>query len=209
LAGSPNDLGTLLVMDSSMPQSARIVLFCLIGILLVILGFLVAFAFLIRRRPAAGGQSETRPAERSAGRVESNGPVLWTEGAAAIGSFEGVAVAERDSLSCPTCRREYDGGLVYCPNDARRLIPASEMLTRPRGVGALCPRCRRAFDPGVRFCPHDAAELQPVNPFESALANGAAPPAGVDAKICPQCRQRYDLTATFCGKDGSELSTLN
>lgn len=212
---SVTEYAALLAMDSSMPGSARVVLFFLIGLLLVILGFLVAFALLIRKRPPAQPATRAR-VKRVVADVEPDdlaeplaaGPVL----AAPVGSAEGLAVeaGTHSSVSCPTCRREYDGDLVFCPSDARRLVPSREMLDRQRGGGSVCPRCRRAFDPGVRFCPHDASELVPVSIYEATSGGRRdAPPAGVLARICPQCRKRYDLAATFCGKDGSELKTIN
>ncbi len=206
----------MLVMESAMPPSARIVLFCLIGLLLVILGFLVAFAVLIRRRPQKAPAAQREPVREVAAEPRSE-PTLAramtaSSGGAAVGGMEGAVAAFEtvSSLSCPTCRREFDGKLVYCPNDARRLVPTSEMLDRTRSGGSVCPRCRRAFDPGVRFCPHDATELVPVSIYEATSgAKHPVAPTGVLAKICPQCRERYDLAATFCGKDGSELRTIN
>lgn len=199
-----------------MPDSARIVLFCLIGLLLVSLGFLVAFALLMRRRPPPQASSrpvviETKISDAPSAFAAVAPPMRAMS--PSVGAVEGVAVetgASSSSLACPSCRREYEGDLVFCPNDARRLVPSTEMVDRARRGGAICPRCRRAFDPGVRFCPHDAADLVPMSIYEATKGGRRDPvPTGVLAKICPQCRKRYDLAATFCGKDGSELRTIN
>jgi predicted amidophosphoribosyltransferase len=110
-------------------------------------------------------------------------------------------------MACPACRREYPAGVQYCPHDARKLVPAADMVERTKS-GAVCPRCRRAFDAGVRYCPHDAEELVPVALWE-ATAGKPEPPAGVVARMCPQCHARYDLAQTFCARDGAELVTIN
>lgn len=202
----------MVALASAMPDGARVVLFCLIGLLLVILGFLVAFVLLLRRRPIA--TPVRREPVPTVSEVEPASPVAVMSAPVAVltpmGSAEGVAVeAGETSLACPSCRRKYEGDLQFCPNDARRLVPAGEMIARARRGGGVCPRCRRAFDPGVRFCSHDASELVPVSLYEATQGRRVAAPTGVLAKICPQCRKRYDLAATFCGRDGTELRTLN
>jgi hypothetical protein len=180
---------------------ARIALFCLIGLLLITLGFLIACAWLLRRRGAgAGGQ------RRSSALLgdELREAALATHDASS--DLSGV-------LGCPTCRRRYESPLKYCPRDARPLVPASE-LDRVKS-GGVCPGCRRAFDPAVRFCPHDAAELVPLSIYQATHAGEAAdeepePGSGDCAgKICPECRSRHELAAMFCGVDGSELVAIN
>ncbi len=186
--------------SAAIPASARIVLFFLIGLLLVVLGFLIAFAVVIRKRQPADDKPSTAAADTS----EELVPVVDEH------LEELMAVAVEEIVACPTCRREYDGELQFCPTDARKLVPASEMLERTRGGGAMCPSCRRAFAPGVRFCPHDAAELVPVSIFEATRGRETnSEPVGVLGKICPQCRERHDLSAVFCSHDGSELVALN
>lgn len=190
--------------------------------LLVLLGFLIAYAVLTRRRPAQPARPQPpRPpvdADDEAIVIEAwDGEPALELGAAAAVAIEGAVAATPPrtpapgAMACPTCRREYEGRLVFCPHDARRLVSAAELADRTRGGGSMCPRCRRAFDPGVRFCPHDAAELVPLSLHEASRDAGksARAPAGVMAKICPQCRHRYDLSATFCAQDGSELRTIN
>ncbi|MCE9576211.1 MAG: hypothetical protein K8W52_23885, partial [Deltaproteobacteria bacterium] len=63
----------------------------------------------------------------------------------------GLAIASSSvppsGMVCPTCRAEFQG-LVYCTRDARRLVPAEEMLTGGRGPGGVCLVCRRGFEPG-------------------------------------------------------------
>lgn len=189
--------------------SSRVVLLCLIGLLLVILGFLIAFALLIRRRPASAmtegplrghdeGPREPRAEEARAART--SGPVAVASG--------GLAVARSETMACPTCRRQYESLLEFCPRDARRLAPLSQLDGRPSGN--VCPACRRASEPGARFCLHDGSELIPVSLYEATRTDAEpAGPTGVMAKICPQCRTRHDLAATFCGRDGVELVAIN
>ena len=111
---------------------------------------------------------------------------------------------------CPTCRTEYEG-LSFCTRDARRLVPAEEMLGGGRASGGVCVSCRRAYEPGIRRCPHDGGEVIPSS-LAAALRTKQkqdAGPTGVLAKICPACRQRFDLAARFCGHDGTELVVVN
>jgi hypothetical protein len=189
----------LVAMDAAgISSSARIVLLCLIGLLLVILGFLIAFAFIIRRRP---GTAAARPApRREAGASEGSSRV-------SVAVSGGLAVARSESMGCPTCRRQYEGILEYCPRDARKLVPSSRL--EARAGGSICPACRRGFEPGTRYCPHDASELFAVAVYEASRSDTDAEPTGVMAKICPQCRSRHDLAASFCGRDGSELVAIN
>jgi hypothetical protein len=114
------------------------------------------------------------------------------------------------TLACPSCRREYDGGLRFCPRDARALVPAAELAEGGRGAGSRCPRCRRSFEPGLRYCPYDAAELVPAGVYQATRdEEQAETPSGVMGRICPRCRRTYDLVASFCGRDGSELAVIN
>jgi hypothetical protein len=175
LSCSPMELAALFAVAEAAPlsSSARVILLCVIGLLLVMLGFLIAMALIIRRRPA-GAAGE----------------------------------APRELLVCPTCRRPYEAGTVFCPVDARRLIPATKFDAR--ATGGVCSACKRGFDPGLRFCPHDATELVPATIFEATRGGGEPTvPTGVIAKICPQCRSRHDLSHVFCGKDGVELVAIN
>jgi hypothetical protein len=112
-------------------------------------------------------------------------------------------------LQCPTCRRGYPAGTVYCSIDGARLSGA---VTAPRG--GRCLRCQRTFPAGIRFCPADGEELQapadwrgdpevaPVEADHDHLVSG-------DGKICPVCASHYALEAQVCGRDGSELVTIN
>jgi len=187
---------------------SRVVLLCLIGLLLVILGFLIAFALLIRRRPVASeprrpasGGERPRELVRDGARPARSG---------ATAESAALAEARSEAVACPTCRRQYDSRLEFCPRDARRLVPLGQFDSRPSG--SMCPACRRASEPGARFCPHDGSELIPVSLYEATRSDADADrvgPTGVMAKICPQCRSRHDLAATFCGRDGSELVAIN
>jgi len=204
----------------SASSGARVVLLCLIGVLLVILGFLIAFAVMLRKRPsapprwiphrAAPASSPPSVAAASATPVPAASAGSGAVASAVPSASVSGAPASRSSVRvCPTCRREYRGGLAFCPHDARPLVTPEEL---PRaGNGGTCPTCRRSFDPGVRYCPHDASELVAAAVYSATTpssANGRGP-AGVIAKVCPRCGSRYDLAATFCGKDGETLETLN
>ncbi len=120
-----------------------------------------------------------------------------------------LEVAASKAVMCPTCRREYDTPLEFCPHDARRLIPTSQLLAGAREGGSMCPTCQRAFDADITFCPHDATELVPAAMERSRKRASTKPTTGVVAKICPDCNERYDLAITFCATDGAELVTLN
>lgn len=189
----------VLMEASSVSTGARIVLFCLIGLLLVILGFLIAFAWALRRRPDdAAGRRGVRAAALE---VVDGSP-------ARIGADGTLAVEPGGTVACPTCRREYDGHLLYCPRDARRLVPVSDLVETRKRTGSMCTTCKRSFDRGVRYCPHDATELVPGAVY-AASEGPEFDVVGDKAKICPQCRCRHDLAATFCSRDGSELVVLN
>ena len=199
-----------------MSASARLALFCLIGLLLVILGFLIAFAFVLRRRPDPAVTVHKPERRRDLSlepdfdeNLDSMDVVLASGSGGESMGVAAVSASDTSEMACPTCRREFDRTLEYCPHDARRLIPVPEMLDKARVGGSVCPACRRAFDPGVRYCPQDGTELIPISIYEATRGRKSQSPTGVVAKICPDCRMRYDLAATFCGKDGSELVVLN
>ncbi len=125
-----------------------------------------------------------------------------------------AAASARESLplSCPTCRRGYPGGTVFCSHDGERLMSAGGPEARSRG--GRCPRCQRTYPVGIRFCPADADELQPVGDWrgEGVAATAMADHdhlVGGEGKICPVCASRYTLDAQVCGRDGSELVSVN
>ena len=114
-------------------------------------------------------------------------------------------------MVCPSCGREQPPGTLFCPADARKLVPAE---TERRAPSLRCPRCRRAFDAQNRFCPFDAEELVPHvahahDPHDHAPHDHLHDGDGTFGKICPVCASRYGLEALFCGRDGSELMTVN
>jgi hypothetical protein len=203
---APLDHTALVVLEATgISPGARVVLLCLIGLLLVILGFLIAFALLIRRRPAASQGRAMRQRPRPPSPAAPPEPA-----AAAAGASGALALARSETMACPTCRQQYESLLEFCPRDSRQLVPLSQLDARPSG--SVCPACRRASEPGTRFCPHDGSELIPVALYEATRSDADAEPSGptgVMAKICPQCRSRHDLAATFCGRDGSELVAIN
>lgn len=193
-----------------MSDNARTALFVLAGLLILILACLVLFGAVLRRRGRSTGD-DTR-VERLVFEGGSSDD-LDVEYAASPRSFggggAGLEVAQSDNMACPTCRREYDHGLGFCPYDARRLVAVHELHDPGRKDGSVCPSCRRSYDSGVRFCPHDASELIPVAVYTATARATDRKPTGVIARICPQCQRRYDLSASFCAKDGSELVVIN
>lgn len=188
-----------------MTASTRMVLLCLIGLLLVILGVLIAFALLIRKRPA---QTAAPLTSARTGQQASDGGGQSSSALASAGASGGlVAVTRTETMACPTCRRLYEPIVDFCPHDARKLVKSSQLAEH--AGGGVCPACRRGLDKGVRFCPHDGSEVLPIPVYEATRGDSDAKPTGVMAKICPKCRARHDLAATFCGRDGSELVGLN
>jgi hypothetical protein len=193
--------------ESSITQTA---LLAVIVLLVAVLIALAAMVVVLRRRARdarvavepvpAPRPSLPRPrARQTASRVARGG-----------GAAGGLAVAT-SAMVCPTCRSEYDGHM-YCLRDARRLVPAEEMLGGQRSTGLFCATCRRAYEPGLRKCPHDGNDLMPASLYWASRPRRARPktePMGVIGRICPVCRGRYDLAARFCGVDGAELVVIN
>jgi len=186
-------------------------LFVLIGVLLVILGFLIAFAVLIRRHRGDEILDDDFdvPTRAPLSEVQEELVMMAASVASSARGGGGLEVASQAvAVTCPTCRREYDTPLEFCPHDARRLIPTS-LLAASAETSRVCSTCRRSFDGDEKYCPHDATELTSIglDPGRRERHHGAA--SGVVAKMCPQCNHRYDLSVTHCATDGAELVTLN
>ncbi|MES1165026.1 MAG: hypothetical protein ABUR63_04670 [Verrucomicrobiota bacterium] len=70
---------------------------------------------------------------------------------------------------CPTCRRQFAGGLKFCPYDARLLArdlhPGLSEPDIALGAGAakICPSCARTYDTVAVVCGRDGAALVSVN----------------------------------------------
>jgi hypothetical protein len=116
---------------------------------------------------------------------------------------------KRGFVECPSCRREFPVGSVFCPHDGSKLA-AQGALGAP--LGNICPVCKRGYDAQTKVCPTDGEELVPQAVFHvagpSALAAHAAGPKP-KGKICPTCGGRFEGEAIFCGKDGTSLVLLN
>jgi hypothetical protein len=128
----------------------------------------------------------------------------------AIAQQQAAAAAARGidtgPVFCLSCRREFPGGISFCPFDANRLVTVrghGELTNGP--PGAVCPTCRRGYNPGVKVCPKDGDDLVPAATL--GPPSQAQPPA--QGKICPQCGDRPDGGKAFCGKDGTQLVLLN
>lgn len=201
----------MLIADSTtLSGNARLALFVLIGVLLVILGFLIAFAVLIRRhrRDDIMDDDFDVPTRAPLSEVQEELVMMAASVASSARGGGGLEVASSASaVTCPTCRREYDTPLEFCPHDARRLIPTS--LLAAGDAARVCPACKRTFDGDEKYCPHDASELMPVGLESSPRERRHGGHSGVVAKMCPQCNHRYDLSETHCATDGAELVTLN
>jgi hypothetical protein len=122
---------------------------------------LAAMVVVLRRRAREARPTEPElPAPRQATPRPRPRPSVLRGGRGG-GTAGGLAVAT-SAMVCPTCRSEYDGHM-YCLRDARRLVPAEEMLGGQRSAGLFCATCRRAFEPGLRKCPHDGTDLMPAS----------------------------------------------
>lgn len=199
--------------------TARVALLVVVVLLLAIVVAVGALALVMRRRasrpretdvvPSTAGQRIPLSLAFSASAAGGPGTSPPRQRVSTpMGAGGGLAVAS-SGMVCPTCRTEYQG-LSYCTRDARRLVPAEEMLAG-RSAGGVCVSCRRAYEPGLRRCPHDGGELVPAT-VAAALRGRRrqfTAPTGVIATICPSCRARFDLAARFCGHDGTELVVVN
>ena len=181
------------------------VLYGLVALFLLILVCLVACVIILRRRARATARA--LEAERDAAVASSDalaGSGAW------LATASSDAMTTDDPMACPSCRRELEPGLNFCPYDATRLLPASQMLDHvleKRQGTRVCPSCRRAFEGAVRFCPHDGSDLVPMTQRQPGCDHDHGDTRV--AKICPRCRGRYEYAALFCGKDGVELVVLN
>lgn len=180
-----------------MSDGVRTALLGLVGLLVLILGCLIAAALILRRRATAVADTRAQHAEQTqqqAGRAPSE-PLPF------------------DPMACPSCRREFEPSWRFCPHDASRLVPGPQMLARvaaQKQGSHVCLTCRRAYEGGIRYCPHDGGDLVPMAVYEAACNHDVEhEPTGVVAKICPRCQGRYDYASIFCGKDGVELVVLN
>ncbi len=192
--------------------TARVALLVVVVLLLILLAAIAALAVVVRRRALRPIEPAATPAARAVPRPAaplsrptprparpSSSPLLGAE----------LAIAT-SGMVCPTCRAEY-AGMAFCTRDARRLVPAEEMLAGGKPGGGSCVSCRRAFEPGIRRCPHDGGEVIPsaIAAALRARARRDDAPTGVIAKSCPACRERFDLAARYCGHDGTALVVVN
>ena len=106
---------------------------------------------------------------------------------------------------CPTCRREYPPGTIFCPVDGNQVIPIEDPGTARGPAGGICPVCGQGFDPGIRVCPEHHEELVPAAVYLAQREE----PAPVQKKICPVCGGQYEGDAEFCGADGATLVPIN
>jgi hypothetical protein len=195
--------------EASITQTA---LLAVIVLLVAVLIALAAMVVVLRRRAREARPAEPAlPAPRLATPRPRPRPSAMRAGRGGGGGTAGGLAVATSAMVCPTCRSEYDGHM-YCLRDARRLVPAEEMLGGQRSTGLYCATCRRAFEPGLRKCPHDGNDLMPASLYWASRpkrVRAKTEPMGVIGRICPVCRGRYDLAARFCGVDGAELVVIN
>ncbi len=199
---------------ATISAGARFVLLALIGLLLVVLGVLIAIAVVVRRRSRTVAELSPglRADVRAAVRAEAGAPprVLATDAGSGGGAGLHAAVPFDSRVACPTCGQEYDASFDFCPVDARELVPVSELALRASEGSSACVTCHRAFDVGVRYCPHDASELLPIAVYEATRGGDEfLPPASRSERFCPHCQRRVHVAARFCPMDGTELAVLH
>ncbi len=209
-------IGGINVKAEDGSKRRRTIFLAIVAVVALALG-VVAIIGARRTRRAAAIEREAQ--ERHAERVreaEERRREKVARHAAATRAHE-MSVAEAAKLAaaepisgtkmmCPACRREYEPGSLFCPQDSNRLVALNSPQDLPMGpAGGMCPTCKRGFDPGVKVCPHDQDELVPY-PLYASRNPAASPPR---AKICPTCGGRFDGGAAFCGKDGTALVLLN
>ncbi|MBC8133528.1 MAG: hypothetical protein H7X95_11155 [Deltaproteobacteria bacterium] len=80
-------------------------------------------------------------------------------------------------MICPTCRRQFAGGLRYCPYDARvltanvhqtgaQISQAASMASMSASAShaeKICPSCSRRYDLVAQVCGRDGTALVSVN----------------------------------------------
>jgi hypothetical protein len=200
-------------------ERRRTAFLAVVGALVLVLGIVALIGARRKRRAdelAHAAQERHRERQREveerrmAKRVQHEAAVRAHESslaeAARLSAEEAQAASPAPArMLCPACRREYDPGVTYCPQDSNRLVP----INGPVGTGpsgSICPTCKRGFDPGIKVCPHDQDELVPYPLFVSRHPGS---PSSSRGKICPTCGGRFDGNASFCGKDGTALVLLN
>lgn len=82
-------------------------------------------------------------------------------------------VAAWNHLICPTCRRQFAGGLRFCPYDARMLsadghggppdLEREPSDSSQRATAKICPNCARRYESVAVVCARDGAPLVSVN----------------------------------------------
>jgi hypothetical protein len=200
----------------------RAIFLGILGALAVALGAVAVVASRRTRRAAAlEKEAQARYAEKVEA-VEARRKEKAAQHAAAMRAHEesvaSAKLAESEQagggrMVCPACRREYDAGSAFCPNDANRLVPLNVSHDLPVGPGAqsgsICPTCKRGYDPGVKICAHDKDELVPYALYASRQPQEPTVAASERGKICPTCGDRFGGRVEFCGKDGTALVLLN
>lgn len=206
------DAATVLAANVAVISAgARVVLLVLIGVLLLVLGVLVGFAMVVRRRgQGADSVMGSTAAMREACADEPFSPSYAVRAGMGSSGLMAAVAEEEERVACPTCGQIYEARLQHCPADSRPLVPLAEAAERSKEGSAVCVTCDRAFEVGVRYCPHDASKLVPTAVYEATRGKvGHLAFVGIEGRICPQCRRRSDLGARFCPHDGAELDLLH
>lgn len=193
-----------LVPLAAMSAGVRTALLALLALLVVIFGCLIAFAFVIRRRP---GISSPQPAaERDDDDIH----------APAHASDDDKSDYPSRPLDAGLAIREHRGGIAVIGTDRAGGHVGGRRVHRPLDIHAtsttagvdesqikepvVCPMCTREFDGDLRYCPHDATRLVST-PALLAHATKKSKPN----HICPACRRVFDASVRYCPHDGADL----
>ncbi len=111
-------------------------------------------------------------------------------------------------MHCEVCKKEFEPGSTFCPNDGSELKPYKEPDYQSAKAGLICPVCRRGYNADAKQCIFDKTYLVPYSVFASQQQAEQDKPKGSKVKICPVCQKQYDDNTEFCGEDGSNLEPV-
>jgi hypothetical protein len=136
-------------------------------VLLLLLG-VAALLVVRRRRPPA---SLATPGVASPG-APPGAPAASTVAGGGLpenGAHAGAPTSPQEPMICPTCRRGYAPGSVYCTHDSETLVPYATFAKGQSGASEetaqerVCPQCGGRYGPGQTFCGKDGTRLVLVN----------------------------------------------
>ncbi len=191
-----------IAVGEGVPQGARLLLWLVIGLFLLMLTSLLTMVAMMRHRHLNKQCQVNRHAESTDDKSkESLGHEAFED--KALLDFANHNVIHGDML-CLLCNGAFNADQMYCPSDGCRLVLRSEIESCD---GRVCPICSRGFTESLCFCPHDGAALVVADPQRAMRL--ATAPGDCTSKICPRCRTLHEYHHMFCSNDGSELRVLN